>query len=521
MGPTWLNPTPTGVPGGWRDPEAALISLDAQGRVLAMVGGKDFAASEFNLATSSGGSSRQAGSTFKPFALATAIKQGISAQSFYPALPGTLEIGGACSNNGEPWEVTGGAKPDTRYRDLIDALTVSSNIVFAALVVDITPDELRETAQDMGIRSPLQIEGGANGPFTPCSLVLGSEGVPVIDMASAYSTFERAGQRLDPVLIERVEDADGSVICWYPVDGACQSSPERTPEQVLDASVARQVNYAMTQVVEKGTGRRATAGDRLIAGKTGTSQESRDAWFAGFTCDLTTVVWMGYPEEEFPMFDFRKPLPDDGQVPLDENGDPIDDPDWRNVEGGNFPSFLWSRYMDRVAPSLPPCESLEVETEFPGTRFNQDLSTSTLPPCDVELDQYGFPRGRRPEDFVIVTTPPQEQPPPAQPGAPDGLPRQEEETPAPAGVDCIPLNDWQGQSSTTGGPATTDPAGPTTVDPSLTTTTSQSTTGTSTSTTAPTSGTTSTTAPGSSTVPSPTLPGPSVSVPTITVPDDG
>ena len=258
MGPLTLDPA-TG------DPSAAIVSLDGDGRVRAMVGGKNFGESEFDLATSKGSDARQAGSTFKPFALATAIEQGMSAKSFFPANPGTLEIGGRCSDNGKPWKVTGGANAQTRYRELIDALTVSSNIVFAELVDEIGPDQLRETAQNMGINSSLQ-GGTAGGEFTPCSLVLGSQGVPVIDMASAYSTFARSGMRKDPVLIERVEQSDGKV-CWYPVDGDCTATteagdppPDRPGVQAIKDTTAKQVNYAMTQVVAKGTGKRATLG---------------------------------------------------------------------------------------------------------------------------------------------------------------------------------------------------------------------------------------------------------------------
>ena len=465
MGPLTLKPEEG-------DPAAAIVTLDAEGRVKAMVGGKNFAESEFNLATSKGSDARQAGSTFKPFALATAIEQGMSAKSFFPANPGTLEIGGRCSDNGKPWKVSGGGNAQTHYRDLIDALTVSSNVVFAELVDEIGPDELRDTAKEMGITSSLQ-GGTGEGAFTPCSLVLGSQGVPVIDMASAYSTFARQGIRKDPVLIERVVENDGTV-CWYPVDGTCTAelsedapAPERPGTEAIKPETARQVNYALTQVVAKGTGKRAGLGkDHLIAGKTGTTQNSSDAWFAGFTCDMTTVVWMGFPKGQIPMYDFRKPLPADGKPPVDKNGDPVDDPNWRNVEGGNFPAMIWHEYMTRITKDAPPCTELPVQEDFPGTRYNQELSTTTLPPCGVELDKYGFPKGGSPDKFVPITTAPQ-QPPTGQ-GDNQGLPVQEGGGGDQGYTNCVPIDQWAGQGGTTvvGGPAPTSPDGSSsTVDP--------------------------------------------------------
>ncbi len=496
------------------DPAAAIVTLDGEGRVKAMVGGKNFAESEFNLATSKGSDARQAGSTFKPFALATAIEQGMSAKSYFPANPGTLEIGGRCSDNGKPWKVTGGANAQTRYRDLIDALTVSSNIVFAELVDEIGPDELRDTAKKMGITSPLQ-GGTGDGLFTPCSLVLGSQGVPVIDMASAYSTFAREGLQKDPVLIERVVENDGTV-CWYPVKGECTArlsgdapAPERPGQEAIKPQTARQVNYALTQVVAKGTGKRASLGsEHLIAGKTGTTQNSSDAWFAGFTCDLTTVVWMGFTDAQRPMYDFRKPLPADGKPPVDKNGDPIDDPNWRNVEGGNFPAMIWHEYMSRITKDAPPCTELPVQEDFPGTRYNQELSTTTLPPCGVELDKYGFPKGGSPDKFVPITTVPQ-QPPTGQ-GGNQGLPVQQEGGGQAPATNCIPVDQWAGQGGTTvvGGPnptspdgstSTFDPRGPSTVTVPDTTDQNSS---------------TSTTGRGRS-----TLPGPTFTLPTVTIPD--
>lgn len=464
------------------DPNAAIVSIDSAGRVVAMLGGANFDENEFNFATSSGTNGRQPGSTFKTLGLALAIEQGLSAQSFYPAVPGVTRVGPPCVNDrGEAWQVTGGSSAQYRYRTLLDALRWSSNIVFAQLVVDIGPNQLLAMAENLGITSQLGVPL-ANGTETaPCSLILGSQGVPVIDMAAAYSVFERDGKRLDPVLIERVEDSEGNVLCWYPVDGVC-TGPDRAPTEVLAASTARQVTYALTQVVEGGTGRRARfAEDRAIAGKTGTSQENRDGWFAGFTCGMTTVVWVGHGgAEEIPMIDFRKPLAEgETEPPRDEDGDLIDDRGWPNIEGGNFPSMLWADYMAKATAGAAPCPELNTETEFPGTRLNQDLSTTTLPPCGVELDQWGFPRGNGPDNFVLIPTttiaPPTSQPPTGQPGQGgddqnQALPVQENNGGPPSTDPCIAIEEWIYQANPGDRPAnpgseTTDPNAPGSTDP--------------------------------------------------------
>ena len=420
LGPGFLDPNNP------NDPAAAVVSLDPQGRVIAMLGGTDFENDEFNLATSSGGVGRQPGSTFKTIGLALAIEQGISARSLYPAIPGVTRVGGICSDAEGPWQVTGGSSGQYRYRDLIDALQWSSNVVFAQLVVDIRPDLLAGKAQEMGITADL------NQPDTgtpPCSLILGSKEVPVIDMASAYSVFPRGGTQIDPVLIERIENVDGEVICWYPVDGVCAEGPDRQGDQVLEPSTVRQVNYALVANANEGTGRAAAwSEERPVAGKTGTSQNNVDGWFAGFSCGITTVVWVGHDgETQLPMIDFRKPR-EDGSIntPKDEQGRYIDDRDWPNIEGGNMPTWIWKDYMQQATAAMPPCAPIEVETEFPGVRMNQELSITTLPPCGVELDRFGYPYGNNPENFrylnpttsseTTTSSPDSTQPPdPSQP----------------------------------------------------------------------------------------------------------
>jgi membrane peptidoglycan carboxypeptidase len=400
------------------DPSASIVALDGKGRVVAMMAGTDFGRSQVNLALgrAGGGSGRQPGSTFKSFALAEAIEQGYSARSLYAAPPSIVLEG---ANNGEDWRVSGGASP-TGYWDLVDGLRISSNTVYAQLMLDVGPESVVELAQRLGVSADLPAVN---------SLVLGAGEVSVLDMAAAYSTLANEGLRYRPVLIERIEDPAGGVLCWYPVDGACGEGPEPLAEPVLDPAIARQVNYALTEVVTNGTGRRAAFGNG-VAGKTGTTQDNRDAWFAGFTCDLTAAVWMGYAggPGEPPRF--------------------MDDFRGNEVQGGGFPAELFSRFMARATQGAPPCR-IPVQSEFPGIVLNRELATTTtLPPC----------------------------PPPAEDG----------EDPGPSlvpGVDCDPS-----LTPTT----TTTEAPPETTEPEETTTTAPTTTTSAPPTSAPTT-TTSTT----------------------------
>ncbi len=337
-------------------PSGSLVAVDERGRVVAMMGGYDFETSQVNLATGrdGGGSGRQPGSSFKTFALAEAIEQGFSAQSLYAA-PFTIEIPEA--NDGADWKVGGGGSEDG-YRDLLDALRVSSNVVYAQLMVDLSPQTVVQMANDLGVSAELPEVN---------ALVLGSGEVSVLDMAASYSTIANQGVRYDPILIERIEDADGNVICWYPVNGRCERAEGREGQPALDGSIARQVTFALEQVVVSGTGRSAQFG-QPAAGKTGTTQDARDAWFVGFTCDLTTAVWMGYPGGPGETFTTM------------ENFRGIE------VHGGDFPAEIWSAFNTRAAEIRAarggsPCEALATQADFPGLVLNTNLSTTTLPTC--------------------------------------------------------------------------------------------------------------------------------------------
>lgn len=335
------------------DPAAALVSLDAEGRVRAMVGGTDFRTSQVNLAlgVDGGGSGRGPGSAYKPFALARALLDGIDLGTRYPA-PSTAVFPGA--DDGRDWRVTGGGSPTGEW-NLVDATRVSSNTVYAQLMLDLGAPRVNELAAELGVT--------ADVPDVP-SVVLGSGAVSVLDMASSYATFMNRGVAHEPVMVIRVTDAEGRVLLRSEPDG----------ERVLAPDVADRVTYALQQVVRAGTGTRAAVPGVEVAGKTGTTTDNRDAWFVGYSCDVAAAVWMGYPTP-------------------DADGNPRFMTDVRGVEvtGGTFPAQMWGEFMVAATAGSAPCSfpSVDVDLDVPTTtttlRCPVDATDTTDPGTPIEL----------------------------------------------------------------------------------------------------------------------------------------
>jgi penicillin-binding protein 1A len=315
------------------DPRGALVSIDSAGRVVAMVGGRDFTnaagnddRAKVNLAVGreGGGSGRQAGSTFKPFVLAAVVKNGFTVQS---AFPGPPEVVLPKADNGKDYPVANFKDQDFGASlNLIDATANSVNTVYVQAQQAVGADKVVEVAKAAGIRSDLEPNA---------SLVLGTEEVSVLELASAYSTFAGRGVHLEPRTILEVRRGDGTVIL-----------PERpaVSTRVLDREDADVVNQVLRQVVERGSGTNAKVGVP-VAGKTGTTQDNADAWFVGYTPKLTTAVWMGFAEgNEKKMTKVRG----------------------IEVNGGSFPARIFRRYLTEVVKDPAFVGEFPTVSKFPG-----------------------------------------------------------------------------------------------------------------------------------------------------------
>ncbi|HSH58664.1 MAG TPA: transglycosylase domain-containing protein, partial [Acidimicrobiales bacterium] len=260
---------------------AALVAIDpANGEVKALVGGRNFEQAKFNLATQG---ARQAGSSFKTIALAAWLAAGRSPEDLVEATaPCEFPTPGAP----EPtWPVDNyeGGSGEAVVTTLRDATVRSANCAYARVSLALGPQKLVDMAHRLGVTRRL--------PSVP-SVVLGSGEVSPLEMASIYATLAAEGLRRPPVFIRSVVDDRGRVLL--------ENAP--APERVLQPQVARTTTEVLRGVVERGTGRRAAIG-RPVAGKTGTSQEWRDAWFAGYTPQLSAAVWMGSPTAQESMVD--------------------------------------------------------------------------------------------------------------------------------------------------------------------------------------------------------------------------
>ncbi len=312
--------------------EAALISVEpATGAVRAMVAGKDYASTQYNLATGRGGSGRQPGSSFKPIVLAAAFEKGIGPNdTINGAEPCPIRIKGVLPNPYTPGNYEG-SRGSTG--PIVNATAKSLNCAFVrlGLALDDDPfksmDAVATMARRLGIAIP---DDGAYGP----SISLGAKEVTPLEMASAYATFANDGVRQEPYFVERVLDRRGKEVLRGKSDG----------ERVLDPNVARTVTAVLRKVVEGGTGTRARQRDRAVAGKTGTSQEWRDAWFVGYTPELATAVWMGNPKLQDSMRNV-------GGI---------------RVTGGSYPAMTWGAYMAEAFKDTPATKFAEPDLRVYG-----------------------------------------------------------------------------------------------------------------------------------------------------------
>ncbi|MCP4689400.1 MAG: penicillin-binding protein 1A, partial [Desulfobacterales bacterium] len=249
-------------------PEGALIALDvASGGVLAMVGGRNFSRRSFNRATSA---RRQPGSAFKPILYAHAIERGFAQHQ--TLLDAPVVFKGA--DNGKDW------KPENYYKNyrgemtMREALAHSRNIPAVRLMEKLGPSSVAEFAHVLGVESPLSPN---------LSLALGSSVVTLTELTAAYAAFANHGNRIKPFAILEVVDARGRVI-W-------RAKPEKTI--AMSRAGAAIITDMLQGVIQSGTGKKARTLKRPLAGKTGTTNQCRDALFIGYSPDVAAGVWVG------------------------------------------------------------------------------------------------------------------------------------------------------------------------------------------------------------------------------------
>jgi len=249
-------------------PQAALICIDlTTGAILAMVGGNDFATSRFNRATMA---LRQPGSAFKPFVYAYAIEQGLAQNKTILDAP-VVYKGAQEGQDWKPENFSSGYKGEMTLRH---ALAISQNIPAVRLLQTLGPMSVAQFAHQLGIKSPLT---------SNLSLALGTSEVTLLELTAAYAVFPNKGERIEPYGILEVSDRQGRII-W-------RTKPKK--RLVLSRSAAAIVTNMLEGVVKEGTGRRAQVLGKAVAGKTGTSNDYKDALFVGFSPRIIAGVWVG------------------------------------------------------------------------------------------------------------------------------------------------------------------------------------------------------------------------------------
>jgi len=249
-------------------PQAALVAMDVKtGGVLAMVGGADYRESSFNRAVSA---RRQPGSAFKPILYASAITRGYSQNARILDAP-VAYPGGAPGHTWEPKNFSPSFSGEITFRK---ALAKSKNIPAVRLIDMLGPSSVAAFASQLGIRT-------VQRPHL--SLALGTSEVTLLDLTAAYAVFANGGKRVPPFGITEVKDRNGRVL-W-------QAQPH--PRTIMDRKTAAVVTDMLRAVITEGTGRRARSLPRAVAGKTGTTNDYRDAWFVGFSPETAVGVWVG------------------------------------------------------------------------------------------------------------------------------------------------------------------------------------------------------------------------------------
>jgi penicillin-binding protein 1A len=325
-----------------RDPDitAALVVMDPQtGAVRAMVGGPGFEKNQYNVVThyqSNDNSGRQPGSTFKVVALTSAIENGYSP---YDSVNGTSNCVVQFPDYPPQTKPLKNAEPGGGVMSIRAATEDSVNCAYLRIGASLGLGKITEMAKRLGICAGATVtrancpywqleksdSNNGRGPVKVPVLVYGSGGGQTpLDMATVYNTLAADGVRHDPIFITKVLGPDGKTVFENKTAG----------NRVIDAQVARTVNDILQGVITNGTGTRANI-RRPAAGKTGTTDGETDAWFDGYTSQMTTVVWMGHLSNKYPM----------GRVGQ-----------FGTVFGGTWPALMWHDFMTAALADQPPVD---------------------------------------------------------------------------------------------------------------------------------------------------------------------
>ncbi len=300
--------------------QGALASIDGTGAIRALVGGRDYAQSQFNRAVEA---KRQPGSAFKPLVYLAALENGLTPDSIRQDAP--VRFGDWTPEN-----------YDKKYRGpvtLESGLSRSLNTIAAQLVMESGPKQVIETARRLGIQSPMQ----ANA-----SIALGTSEVSLLELTSAFSPFANGGYRATPWLIRRVTTASGDIL---------YERPSSEMPLVVQPREMGMMNAMLKSVVSSGTGTAARLDGWEAAGKTGTTQNSRDALFVGYTANLITGVWFG-----------------------NDDGEPM-----KKVTGGGIPAETFAGFMTAAHIGVPPAP-LPGNYERQPDAASDVIAESTVPP---------------------------------------------------------------------------------------------------------------------------------------------
>jgi penicillin-binding protein 1A len=333
--------------------EMALVSIEpGSGRVKALVGGRDFyrEGGQVNLALgkAGGGSGRQPGSSFKPFVLATALEQGVKPNKTYSGRS-PVDL------NGYKVENYGGSSYGTMT--LKDATKKSVNTIYVQLIRDVGVKQTMDTARSLGLKSVPEFDASKYG----YSVALGALETSPLELASAYGVWAARGERAEPTPIVRILDSEGVVL---------EDNTEPKTTRVLKEVTADTMNDILQGPLSAG----GTAGgkglkDRPAAGKTGTTQDNRDALFVGYTPNLSTSVWIGYRNKPAPLHNIKGV---------------------RNVTGGTIPAATWNKFMTRAHEGI---DVVEFNEPAPITAVADDAKKRARGGYDVGTRFYPRPTG--------------------------------------------------------------------------------------------------------------------------------